>query len=153
MIMKKITPFLWFDDQAEEAMKFYVSIFKNSKVLNISPGPNGKAFSVSFELDGQEITGLNGGPNFKFTEAISFFVNCETQTEVDYLWEKLTAGGEEVQCGWLKDKYGLSWQIVPTALGELLGDPDPVKSQRVMKAMLKMKKIEIAGLRRAYEQG
>jgi predicted 3-demethylubiquinone-9 3-methyltransferase (glyoxalase superfamily) len=153
MIMKKITPFLWFDDQAEEAMKFYVSIFKNSKVLNISPGPNGKAFSVSFELDGQEITGLNGGPNFKFTEAISFFVNCETQAEVDYLWEKLTAGGKEVQCGWLKDKYGLSWQIVPTALGELLGDPDPVKSQRVMKAMLKMKKIEIAGLRRAYEQG
>jgi predicted 3-demethylubiquinone-9 3-methyltransferase (glyoxalase superfamily) len=153
MIMKKITPFLWFDDQAEEAMKFYVSIFKNSKVLNISPGPNGKAFSVSFELDGQEFTGLNGGPNFKFTEAISFFVNCETQAEVDYLWEKLTAGGKEVQCGWLKDKYGLSWQIVPTALGELLGDPDPVKSQRVMKAMLKMKKIEIAGLRRAYEQG
>jgi predicted 3-demethylubiquinone-9 3-methyltransferase (glyoxalase superfamily) len=153
MIMKKITPFLWFDDQAEEAMKFYVSIFKNSKVLNISLGPNGKAFSVSFELDGQEITGLNGGPNFKFTEAISFFVNCETQAEVDYLWEKLTAGGKEVQCGWLKDKYGLSWQIVPTALGELLGDPDPVKSQRVMKAMLKMKKIEIAGLRRAYEQG
>jgi predicted 3-demethylubiquinone-9 3-methyltransferase (glyoxalase superfamily) len=153
MIMKKITPFLWFDDQAEEAMKFYVSIFKNSKVLNISPGPNGKAFSVSFELDGQEITGLNGGPNFKFTEAISFFVNCETQAEVDYLWEKLTAGGKEVQCGWLKDKYGLSWQIVPTALGELLGDPDPVKSQRVMKAMLIMKKIEIAGLRRAYEQG
>jgi predicted 3-demethylubiquinone-9 3-methyltransferase (glyoxalase superfamily) len=153
MIMKKITPFLWFDDQAEEAMKFYVSIFKNSKVLNISPGPNGKAFSVSFELDGQEFTGLNGGPNFKFTEAISFFVNCETQAEVDYLWEKLTAGGKEVQCGWLKDKYGLSWQIVPTALGELLGDPDPVKSQRVMKAMLIMKKIEIAGLRRAYEQG
>lgn len=150
--MKKITPFLWFDDQAEEAMNFYVSIFKNSKVLNISPGPNGKAFSVSFELDGEEFTALNGGPLFKFTEAISFFVNCETQDEVDYLWEKLTADGEEVQCGWLKDKFGLSWQIVPAALGELLGDPDPVKSQRVMQAMLKMKKIEIAGLKQAYDQ-
>jgi len=150
--MKKITPFLWFDDQAEEAMNFYVSIFKNSQVLNISPGPNGKAFSVSFELDGEEFTALNGGPLFKFTEAISFFVNCETQDEVDYLWEKLTADGEEVQCGWLKDKFGLSWQIVPAALGELLGDPDPVKSQRVMQAMLKMKKIEIAGLKQAYDQ-
>jgi predicted 3-demethylubiquinone-9 3-methyltransferase (glyoxalase superfamily) len=152
MDMKKITPFLWFDDQAEEAMNFYVSIFKNSRVLNISPGPNGKAFTVSFELDGQEFTALNGGPNFKFTEAISFFVSCETQAEVDELWEKLTAGGEEIQCGWLKDKYGLSWQIVPTALGKLLGDPDPVKSQRVMQAMLKMKKIEIAGLKQAYDQ-
>jgi predicted 3-demethylubiquinone-9 3-methyltransferase (glyoxalase superfamily) len=150
--MKKITPFLWFDDQAEEAMNFYVSIFKNSKVLSVSPGPNGKAFSVSFELDGEEFTALNGGPLFKFTEAISFFVNCETQGEVDYLWEKLTADGEEVQCGWLKDKFGLSWQIVPTALGELLGDPDPVKSQRVMQAMLKMKKIEIAGLKQAHDQ-
>jgi predicted 3-demethylubiquinone-9 3-methyltransferase (glyoxalase superfamily) len=150
--MKKITPFLWFNDQAEEAMNFYVSIFKNSKVLSVSPGPNGKAFTVSFELDGQEITALNGGPEFKFTEAISFFVNCETQAEVDELWEKLTEGGEEVQCGWLRDKYGLSWQIVPTALGELLGDPDPVKAQRVMQAMLKMKKIEIEGLRQAYEQ-
>jgi len=150
--MKKITPFLWFDGQAEEAANYYVSIFKNSRVLNISPGPNGKAFTVAFELDGQEFTALNGGPEFKFTEAISFFVNCETQAEVDELWEKLTAGGEEIQCGWLKDKYGLSWQIVPTALGELLGDPDPVKSQRVMQAMLKMKKIEIVGLQRAYEQ-
>jgi len=151
--MQKITPFLWFDDQAEEAMNFYVSIFKNSRVLNISPGPNGKAFTVSFELDGQEFTALNGGPNFTFTEAISFFVSCETQAEVDELWEKLTAGGEEIQCGWLKDKYGLSWQIVPTALGKLLGDPDPLKSQRVMQAMLKMKKIEIAGLKQAYDQG
>jgi predicted 3-demethylubiquinone-9 3-methyltransferase (glyoxalase superfamily) len=151
--MKKITPFLWFEDQAEEAANYYVSIFKNSRVLNISPGPNGKAFTVVFELDGQEFTALNGGPEFKFTEAISFFVNCKTQAEVDELWEKLTAGGEEIQCGWLKDRYGLSWQIVPTALGEFLGDPDPVKSQRVMQAMLKMKKIEIAGLRRAYEQG
>ncbi len=150
--MKKITPFLWFDDQAEEAMNFYVSIFKNSKVLNVSPGPNGKAFTVSFELDGQAFTALNAGPVFKFTEAISFFVSCESQEEVDYYWEKLLAGGEESQCGWLKDKYGLSWQIVPTALGELLGDPDPVKSQRVMQAMLQMRKIEIAGLRQAYEQ-
>lgn len=151
--MKKITPFLWFDNQAEEAMNFYVSIFKNSKILSISPGPNGTVFTVTFELDGQEFTALNGGPEFKFTEAISFFVNCETQAEVDELWEKLLAGGEESQCGWLKDKFGLSWQIVPTALGELLGDPNPVKSQRVMQAMLKMKKIEIAGLMRAYEQG
>jgi predicted 3-demethylubiquinone-9 3-methyltransferase (glyoxalase superfamily) len=150
--MKKITPFLWFDTQAEEAMNFYVSIFKNSKVLSISPGPNGKAFTVSFELDGQEFTALNAGPEFKFTEAISFFVNCESQAEVDELWEKLSADGEEVQCGWLKDKYGLSWQIVPTVLGELLGDPDPVKAQRVMQAMLKMKKIDTAGLKRAYEQ-
>jgi len=151
--MKKITPFLWFDDNAEEAMNFYVSIFKNSKILSVSPGPNGRAFTVTADLDGQEITALNGGPQFKFTEAISFFVNCETQQEVDELWEKLSAGGEEVQCGWLRDKYGLSWQIVPTALGELLGDPDPVKAQRVMQAMLKMKKLEIAGLRQAYEQG
>jgi predicted 3-demethylubiquinone-9 3-methyltransferase (glyoxalase superfamily) len=152
MEMKKITPFLWFDDQAEEAMNYYVSIFKNSKVLSVSPGPNGKAFTVSFELDGQEFTALNGGPQFKFTEAISLFVNCETQAEVDELWEKLSTGGEQVQCGWLKDKFGLSWQIVPIALGELLGDQDPVKSQRVMQAMLKMKKIEIAGLRQAYDQ-
>ena len=151
--MKKITPFLWFDDQAEEAMNFYVSIFKNSKVLNVAPGPNGKAFTVSFELDGQEFTALNAGPEFKFTEAVSFFVNCEDQQEVDELWEKLTAGGEESQCGWLKDKYGLSWQIVPTALGRLLGDPDPAKAQRVMQAMLKMRKIDIAGLKQAYEHG
>ena len=150
--MKKITPFLWFDDQAEEAMNFYVSIFKNSKILSVSPGPNGKAFTVSFELDGQEITALNGGPEFKFTEAISFFVNCETQAEVDELWEKLLAGGEESQCGWLKDKYGLSWQIVPTALGRLLGDPDPTKAQRVMQAMLKMRKIDIKMLQQAYDQ-
>ncbi len=149
--MKKITPFLWFDDQAEEAMNYYVSIFKNSRVLSVSPGPNGKAFTVSFELDGQEFTALNGGPQYKFTEAISLFVNCETQEEVDELWEKLSAGGEQVQCGWLKDKFGLSWQIIPTALGELLGDPDPVRSQRVMQAMLNMKKIEIAGLKQAYK--
>jgi len=149
--MNKITPFLWFDGQAQEAAEFYVSIFKNSKVLNISPGPDGKAFIVSFVLDGQEITALNGGPEFKFNEAFSFFVNCEDQTEVDTLWEKLTAGGEEQQCGWLKDRYGLSWQIVPRALGELMGGPDPVRSQRVMQAMLKMVKIDIRGLQRAYE--
>jgi predicted 3-demethylubiquinone-9 3-methyltransferase (glyoxalase superfamily) len=147
--MKKITPFLWFDTQAEEAMRFYVSIFKNSKVISVSPGPDGKAFSVSFELDGQEFTALNGGPMFKFTEAISLFVNCETQAEVDDFWSKLTAGGEAGQCGWLKDKYGLSWQIVPTALGRLLGNPDPVKSQRVMQAMLKMNKLDIAALENA----
>jgi predicted 3-demethylubiquinone-9 3-methyltransferase (glyoxalase superfamily) len=151
--MKKITPFLWFDDQAEEAMNFYISIFKNSRILSVSPGPNGKAFTVSFELDGQEFTALNGGPLFKFTEATSFFVNCETQVEVDDLWEKLSAGGEKGQCGWLKDKYGLSWQIVPVALGRLLGDPDPTKSQRVMQAMLKMQKIDISGLQQAYDQG
>lgn len=150
--MKKITPFLWFDDQAEEAMRFYISIFKNSKVLSISPGPDGKVFSVNFELDGQEFIGLNGGATSKFNDAISFFINCDTQQEVDFLWERLTEGGEEVQCGWLKDKFGLSWQVVPEVLGELLADPDPVKSQRVMQAMLQMKKIEIASLMKAYEQ-
>lgn len=150
--MKKITPFLWFDDQAEDAMNFYVSIFKNSRVLSVSPGPNGRAMSVTFELDGQEFMALNAGPQFKFTEAISLFVSCETQAEVDELWGKLTSGGEESRCGWLKDKFGLSWQIIPTALGELLGDEDPVKVGRVMQAMLKMNKIEIAGLRQAYDQ-
>jgi predicted 3-demethylubiquinone-9 3-methyltransferase (glyoxalase superfamily) len=151
--MKKITPFLWFDDQAEEAMNFYISIFKNSKVLGVTPGPNGKAFSVTFELEGQEFIGLNAGPQFKFNEAISFFVDCKTQEEVDELWEKLTAeGGEESMCGWLKDKYGLSWQIIPSALGQMLSDPDPVKAQRVMQAMLQMRKIDIEGLRQAYEQ-
>ena len=152
--MKKITPFLWFDTQAEEAMNFYVSIFKNSKVGNVSRGPDGKAFTVSFEIDGQEIMALNAGPQFNFTEAVSFFVSCETQQEVDELWKKLTAdGGEESQCGWLKDKFGLSWQIIPTALGELLGDKDRVKAQRAMQAMLQMKKIDIKGLRQAFEQG
>ena len=150
--MKKITPFLWFDTQAEAAMNFYVSIFKNSKVGNVSRGPDGKVFTVSFELDGQEFMALNAGPQFKFNEAISFFVNCATQAEVDYYWEKLTAdGGEESMCGWLKDKYGLSWQIIPTALGELLADQEPVKAKRVMEAMLKMNKIDITGLKRAYE--
>lgn len=150
--MQKITPFLWFDDQAEEAMNFYTSIFKNSKVLGVTPGPHGKAMSVNFELEGQELIGLNAGPQFKFNEAISFFVRCNTQEEVDELWEKLTAeGGEESMCGWLKDKYGLSWQIIPNALGEMLSDSDPAKAQRVMQAMLQMRKIDIADLRRAYE--
>ena len=150
--MKKITPFLWFDTEAEEAMNFYVSVFKNSKVNNISRGPDGKAFTVSFELDGQEFIGLNAGPQFKFNEAISMFVNCEDQAEVDDLWNRLTAdGGEESMCGWLKDKYGLSWQIIPKQLGELMGDPDPVKSKRVVNAMLKMHKIVVADLQKAYD--
>ena len=157
--MQKITPFLWFNDQAEEAMNFYTAIFKNSRIVSVSrygeggPGPQGSVMTATFELDGQEFMALNGGPLFTFTEAISFFVNCETQAEVDELWEKLTEGGEESQCGWLKDKYGLSWQIVPSALGELLSDPDAEKARRVMNAMLQMKKIDIAGLRSAYEQG
>jgi predicted 3-demethylubiquinone-9 3-methyltransferase (glyoxalase superfamily) len=151
--MKKITPFLWFDTQAEEAMNFYVSIFKNSKVLGVTPGPNGRAASVSFQLEGQEFIGFNAGPEFKFNEAISFFVDCKTQEEVDKLWEKLTAdGGEESRCGWLKDKYGLSWQVIPSALGEMLGDKDPEKARRVMEAMLKMNKIVIADLKEAYDQ-
>ncbi len=150
--MQKITPFLWFDNQAEEAMNFYVSIFKNSKVLNVSPGPNGIAQSVTFELDGQQFMGLNAGPQFKFTEAISFFVDCKNQAEVDELWNKLIAdGGEESMCGWLKDKYGLSWQIIPSALMELMGDQDPEKAQRVVQAMLKMQKIIVADLQKAYD--
>ena len=152
--MKKITPFLWFDTQAEEAMNFYVSLFKNSKVNNISRGPDGKAFTVSFELDGQEFMALNAGPEFKFNESISMYVDCEDQAEVDYFWNALTAdGGEESMCGWLKDKYGLSWQIIPKQLGELLGDPDPDKSKRVREAMLKMKKIDVEALKEAYKQG
>jgi len=156
--MQKITPFLWFDGKAEEAMNFYTSIFKNSKIGRITrygdagPGPKGAVMSATFQLDGQEFMALNGGPQFKFTEAISFFVNCETQEEVDELWEKLSAGGQKSRCGWLKDKYGLSWQIIPSALGEMLGDKDPEKSQRVMKAMLQMKKIDIQTLKQAYEQ-
>ena len=150
--MKKITPFLWFDDQAEEAMNFYTSIFKNSEVLGVTPGPDGKAMSVNFELEGQEFIGLNAGPQFKFNEAISFFVNCKTQQEVDELWAKLTAdGGEESICGWLKDKYGLSWQIIPSGLDRMLSDPDPVKAQRAMQTMLQMRKIDIEKIRQAYE--
>ena len=156
--MQKITPFLWFNDQAEDAMNFYCSIFKNSKVVSVSrygdagPGPKGTVMSATFQLEGQEFMALNGGPLYKFTEAVSFYVSCKTQEEVDYYWNKLTAGGEEGPCGWLKDKFGLSWQIIPTALGELLSDPDPVKSQNAMMAMLQMKKIEIAKLQQAVEQ-
>jgi predicted 3-demethylubiquinone-9 3-methyltransferase (glyoxalase superfamily) len=148
--MKKITPFLWFDDQAEEAMRFYVSIFKGSKILEVTPGPNGKAMSVRFELEGQELMGLNAGPQFKFTEAISLFVSCKDQAEVDDLWAKLSADGGEGSCGWVKDRFGLWWQIIPTALGELMGDKDPVKAKRVVDAMLKMKKIDVAALERAH---
>jgi predicted 3-demethylubiquinone-9 3-methyltransferase (glyoxalase superfamily) len=155
--MQKITPFLWFDDKAEEAMKFYVSVFKNSKIGGLTrygeegPGPKGTVMTTTFQLEGQEFIALNGGPLFKFTEAISFVVNCDTQEEVDYYWEKLSAGGEKSRCGWLKDKFGLSWQIVPTVLGELFQDKDPEKSQRVMHAMLQMDKMDIEDLRRAYE--
>jgi predicted 3-demethylubiquinone-9 3-methyltransferase (glyoxalase superfamily) len=155
--MQKIVPFLWFDTQAEEAAKFYVSLFKNSKIGAVSrygeagPGPKGTAMSVSFQLNGQDFYALNGGPLFKFTEAISLYINCETQEEVDELWEKLSAGGSKSQCGWLKDRYGLSWQVIPTALGKLLGDKDPAKAKRVMEAMLKMTKIEIKKLEQAYE--
>lgn len=145
--MKKITPFLWFDTQAQEAMNFYVSVFKNSKVISVSPS------SVNFELEGQEFIGFNAGPEFKFNKSISFVVDCETQEEVDYYWEKLTAnGGETGRCGWLKDKFGLSWQIVPRQLGELMGDKDLVKARHVMETMLKMNKIIIADLQKAYEQ-
>jgi len=156
--MQKITPFLWFDDQAEEAMNFYVSIFINSKVVSVSrygeggPRPKGTAMIATFQINGQDFMALNGGPEFKFTEAISFFVDCKTQEEVDYLWEKLSDGGEKGQCGWLKDKYGVSWQIVPSALGELLNDKDPEKSKRVMEAMLKMTKIDTNILKQAYDQ-
>ena len=149
--MTKITPFLWFDTQAEEAMNLYISIFKNSKIYNISRDPNGKVFTVAFELEGQDYIGLNAGPAFKFNEAISMFVNCEDQAEVDYFWNALTAdGGEESMCGWLKDKYGLSWQIVPRQLNELLNDPDREKAGRVMDAMLNMKKIIVADLQKAH---
>lgn len=151
--MQKITPFLWFDDNAEEAMQFYTSVFRNAKIGSTTLGPDGKMLTGTFEIDGQEFMVLNGGPQFKFTEAISLFVNCETQNEVDYLWEKLLEGGEESQCGWLKDKFGLSWQIIPTALGSMLSDPDPEKAQRVMHAMLQMRKIDVQTLQQAYDQG
>ena len=160
--MQKITPHLWFDNQAEEAVRFYVSLFKNSKILNVarygdagakvSGRPAGSVMTVTFQLEGQEFMALNGGPHFKFTEAISFLVNCETQAEIDRLWEKLSQGGEQGPCGWLKDKYGLSWQIVPTVLGEMMQDKDPKKTEKVMEALLQMKKLDIAALRRAYEQ-
>ena len=160
--MQKITPFLWFDNNAEEAVKFYVSIFKNSKIgiitrygeagAEVSGRPMGTVMTVTFQLEGQEFLALNGGPHFKFTEAISLVVNCKTQEEVDELWEKLSKGGEKGQCGWLKDKYSLSWQIVPIVLGEMLSDKDDRKSQRVMQAMLQMHKMDIKALKQAYEQ-
>jgi len=156
--MQKITPFLWFDNQAEEAVKFYTSIFKNSKIVSImrygeaGPGPKGTVMTATFQLDGQEFVALNGGPHFKFTEAISFVINCKRQEEVDHFWEKLSEGGEESRCGWLKDKYGVSWQVVPTVLVEMLRDKDAEKSKRVMEALLKMGKIDIKTLKQAYEQ-
>jgi predicted 3-demethylubiquinone-9 3-methyltransferase (glyoxalase superfamily) len=160
--MQKIITHFWFNDQAEEAAQFYTSLFKNSKILSVarygdagakvSGRPAGSVMTVTFQLDGQQFIALNGGPHFKFTEAISLLVNCETQDEVDRLWEKLSEGGEPGPCGWLKDKYGLSWQIVPTALGEMLQGKDPKKTERVMQALLQMKKLDIAGLKRAYEQ-
>jgi predicted 3-demethylubiquinone-9 3-methyltransferase (glyoxalase superfamily) len=163
--MQKITPYLWFDHQAEEAAEFYVSVFSNrsgadagaSKVLSVSrsgeggPGPAGSAMTVSFQLDGHAFVALNGGPEFAFTEAVSFLVDCGTQDEVDYFWDALTEGGEESQCGWLKDRYGLSWQIIPSRLMELIGDPDPGRSQRAVQAMLQMRKIDVATLERAAD--
>lgn len=156
--MKSIYPCLWFDDQAEEAVNFYVSLFPNSQIMDISrygpgaPLPEGTAFVIRAELNGQQVMALNGGPqHFGFSEAISFFVNCEGQAEVDRLWEKFSEGGEPGPCGWIKDKYGLWWQVVPTALGELMGDSDPVKAGRVAQAMLKMNKLDVAELQRAYD--
>ncbi len=157
--MEKITPFLWFDNQAGEAIDFYVSIFKNSKIVNVGrygdagPGPKGMVMAGTFQIDGQEFVALNGGREFRFTEAISLVVNCETQEEVDYFWEKLSEGGQKSRCGWLKDKFGLSWQIVPTALAKLVGDNDPKKANRVMAALLKMDKLDIKRLTEAAERG
>jgi len=153
--MQKITPFLWFDSNAEDAVHFYTSIFKNSKIIaetrysDLGPGPKGSIMTMEFELDGQRFIALNGGPHFKFTEAVSLLVNCKNQDEIDYFWEKLSEGGSDQQCGWLKDKFGLSWQIVPTVLWELMTDPDPQKSKRVMEALLQMKKIDIVVLQQA----
>ena len=157
-ITQRITPFLWFDTQAEDAANFYCSVFKNSKVGqvvrygDVGPGPKGQAMIVTFNLDGLNFTALNGGPRFKFDEAISFVVNCESQEEIDHYWKALTAdGGQEVQCGWVKDKFGLSWQVVPTIIGELMSDKDPQKSSRVMQAILQMKKLDIQTMKDAYE--
>src|SRR3954453_11520285 len=155
--MQKITPFLWFNDQAEEAARFYTAIFKNSRVIETmrrggaGPGPAGSGMSVTFVLDGQNFIALNGGPHFTFNEAISMFVNCEDQHEVDDLWDRLSEAGEKRQCGWLKDKFGISWQIVPSALGRMLHDPDVEKSSRVMQALLQMEKLDLAPLRQAYD--
>jgi len=157
--VQKITPFLWYDNNADEAVSLYISVFKNSKITDITrygdagPGPKGSVMTIAFQLEGQDFIALNGGPMFKFTEAISLSVDCKTQQEVDELWEKLSAGGQPGQCGWLKDKFGLSWQIVPSALVEMLQDQDAEKSNRVMQAMMQMRKIDIARLRRAYENG
>ena len=156
--LQKITPFLWFDHQAEEAARFYTSVFRNSKIETVTrygdagPGPKGSVMTVAFELDGQKFTALNGGPAFQFTEAVSFVVHCETQEEVDEIWEKLSDGGGEVQCGWLKDKFGLSWQIVPTVFIEMMQDQDAERKERVMRAMFQIKKLDIAGLEAAYRQ-
>lgn len=157
--MQKITPFLWFDNQAEEAMEFYTSIFKASKVLNVNrngkagPGPEGSVMTASFEINGQEFIALNGGPSHKFTEAVSFVIGCDTQEEVDYFWEKLTEnGGTPDDCGWVKDRFGLSWQVIPTILPQLMNDPDPEKANRVTQAMLQMDKINISELQKAYDQ-
>ena len=160
-ITQRITPFLWFETQAEEAAGVYVSIFKNSRIKGLARydgeaaqaagRPKGSVMTVQFELDGQDFVALNGGPVFKFTEAISFVVNCESQDEIDHFWQQLSAGGQEVECGWLKDRFGVSWQVVPTILGELLQDKDPEKPKRVMAALMMMKKLDIGGLRRAYE--
>jgi predicted 3-demethylubiquinone-9 3-methyltransferase (glyoxalase superfamily) len=157
--MQKITPFLWFDGNAEEAMNFYVSIFKNSKIVSVrrygdaGPGPKGTVMTGTFQLEGQEFYALNGGPVYKFSPAISFFVDCKTQEEVDTLYDKLSAGGEKEPCGWLRDKYGISWQIIPSALGKMLGDKDPRKAGNVMQAMLQMKKIDVKKLEQAYNRG
>lgn len=156
--MPKITPNLWFDDNAEEAMNYYVSIFRNSEVVNVTrygeagPGPEGSVLTATFRLDGQEFTAINGGPHFTFTEAVSFLIDCKTQEDVDYFWEKLSDGGEEGQCGWLKDKFGLSWQVVPAVLGEMMQDSDRERSNRVMQAMLQMTKIDIAQLQAAFDR-
>ncbi len=155
--MQKITPFLWYDGKAEEAVNFYVSIFKNSKVVSMArygdagPGPKGSVMTAAFQLEGQDFVALNGGPQYKFTPAISLVVNCETQEEVDNLWEKLSAGGRKDRCAWLTDKFGVSWQIVPTILSKLLGDKNPEKAKRVMQAMLQMDKIDISRLQKAYD--
>jgi predicted 3-demethylubiquinone-9 3-methyltransferase (glyoxalase superfamily) len=157
--MQRIVPFLWFDGKAEEAANFYVSVFKNSKVVTVTrygdagPGPKGSVMTCTFQLEGQDFYALNGGPQFSFTPAISLFVNCETQAEVDKLWEQLSAGGSKDRCGWLTDKYGLSWQIIPTGLGKMLGDKDPKKSANAMKAMLQMDKIDIKKLQEAFDRG
>ncbi|HEX9078535.1 MAG TPA: VOC family protein [Desulfuromonadaceae bacterium] len=157
--MQKITPFLWFNDNAEEAANFYVAIFRNSRIAGVTrygeagPGPKGSVMTVNFVLDGQEFVALNGGPQFTFSPAISFVVNCESQVEVDEFWDRLSEGGKTIQCGWLQDRFGISWQIVPIALMEMLTDTDAARAERVMRAMLQMVKLDIAELRRAYDQG